>query len=99
MVERPEHYKWSSAASHLAGVKDRSGVLDLDFWERSGGATTWQEMHRAEDRPAQTHLLRRCTYSGRPFGDENFVTEFESQFQRKWRRWSFEKALDNRMLA
>ncbi len=56
-------------------------------------------MYKAEDRPAQTNLLRRCTYSGRTFEGEQFVATFESQFQRKWRRWSFEKALENRMPA
>jgi len=45
------------------------------------------------------HLLRRCTYAGRPFGEEDFVARLENHFQRKWRRWSFEKDLDNGMLA
>jgi hypothetical protein len=35
--------------------------------------------------------LRRCTYSGRPFGEETFVTRLEDQFQRSWHRWGFEK--------
>lgn len=99
MVARPEDYRWSSARTHLLGVEDKSNLLDLGFWERSGGAETWREMHASADQLAQTHLLRRCTYAGRPFGDESFVRSLEDHFQRKWRRWSFEKAIDNRMLA
>jgi len=99
MVDNPEGYRWSSAANHLNGVPDRSGVLDTGFWERSGGRETWRELHADPERPTQTHLLRRCTYAGRPFGDEEFVSRLEAVFQRKWRRWSFEKDLDNRMLA
>ena len=49
--------------------------------------------------PGQSYLLRRCTYAGRPFGDEEFVRRLEQQFDRKWRRWSFEKALQNRRMA
>ena len=41
LVERPEQYRWSSAAAHLLGAKDRSGVLDLGYWERGGGLQTW----------------------------------------------------------
>jgi putative transposase len=40
----------------------------------------------------QLHLLRRCTYAGRPFGEEEFVTRLEETFQRQWPRWSFEQA-------
>jgi hypothetical protein len=35
----------------------------------------------------------RCTYAGRPFGDEEFIVRLENQFKRNWRRGSFEKAV------
>jgi len=31
MVERPEQYRWSSAAAHLCGEKDPSRVLDMSY--------------------------------------------------------------------
>lgn len=99
LVRRPEEYRWSSAAVHLTGVADGSGVLDLGFWERAGGAETWRELHAAPEEPAEVNLLRRCTYSGRPYGGEEFVAEMEEKFQRKWRRWSFEKGLSGAVLA
>jgi putative transposase len=91
MAARPEQYRWSSAAPHLTGRPDRAKVLDGEFWVQSGGAETWQQMHASPDLPDRVMLLRRCTYSGRPFGEEPFVERLESRFQRVWRRWSFEK--------
>jgi hypothetical protein len=67
-------------------AKDRSGLLDLTFWERAGGAATWSEMHRAETALDQVMLLRRCTNAGRTFGGDEFVNWLEQHFQRSWRR-------------
>ena len=90
-MKTAEQYRWSSAAAHLGEGKDRSGLLDMAFWEESGGAQRWREMHSSADPADQVVLLRRCTYSGRPFGEEQFVARLEQQFQRTWRRWGFEK--------
>jgi putative transposase len=91
MVARPEEYRWSSAAAHLGGPPDRAQVLDQDYWERSGGVKTWEQMHASAELSERLMLLRRCTYSGRPFGEEQFVERLEDRFQRVWRRWGFEK--------
>ncbi len=91
LARSPEDYRWSSARVHLTGEPDRAGVLDLGFWERSGGVETWRAMHTAAEDTGATHLLRRCTYSGRPFGGEDFLSRLEAQFGRKWRRWGFEQ--------
>lgn len=91
MVRAPADYRWSSAAAHLREDKDRSGLLDMDFWSKAGGAEAWRQMHAAAEFTDQVQLLRRCTYSGRPYGGEDFVTRLEQQFQRSWRRWGFEK--------
>ncbi len=93
LVGAAAEYRWSSAGAHLGDGRDESGVLDDEFWERSGGCETWREMHSAGEREDQIHLLRRCTYAGRPFGDEEFVVRLEDHFQRKWRRWSFEQSV------
>jgi len=76
----------AGAAAHLLRKPDRSQVLDLEFWEQAGGAATWAQMHAAEGRQEHDLPLRKCTYAGRPFGDEAFVTAMEGKFQRKWRR-------------
>ena len=88
MVEHPEQYRWSSAAPHLLGEKDRSGVLDLGDWERAGGVETWAELHAKAENSSEIIELRKCTYGGRPFGDAEFIEEMEQRFQRKWSRGS-----------
>jgi putative transposase len=72
-------------------VLDR--ILDADFFREAGGAIAWRELHGQADRVEQIYLLRRCTYAGRPFGDEAFVAEVEERFQRRWRRWGFEQQI------
>jgi len=91
LASSPQDYEWSSARVHLTGERDRSRVIDMDFWRRSGGVETWCEIHGSSERVAETHLLRRCTYAGRPFGPEEFVERIETKFGRKWRRWGFEQ--------
>ena len=83
LAERPEQYRWSSAAVHVGARKPGRGeALDLAFWERSGGAETWRQMHGSGDGDGHLNLLRRCTYAGRPFGEEEFVGRLETHFQR-----------------
>jgi hypothetical protein len=38
----------------------------------------------------QLHLLRRCTYAGRAFEEEAFVTTMEEHFERRWRLRGFD---------
>jgi putative transposase len=91
LVAAPAEYRWSSAGAHLLGAPDRSHILDLKFWERAGGAETWVELHGSRSNADQILALRKCTYSGRPFGDEQFVSSMEERFQRKWRRTGAER--------
>ena len=84
----PADYRWSSAAAHLAQVRDRSGILDLDFWRKAGGAETWREMYAAEGIGEQIGQFRKCTYAGRPFGEESFMEQMEERFGRRWRRYA-----------
>jgi putative transposase len=99
LAPSPEQYLWSSARPHLTGDRDRASILDMRFWERAGGVETWRAMHAAAEDVGSTHLLRRCTYAGRPFGPEDFVERLESRFARKWRRWSFEQSLSGSAAA
>ena len=87
LVERPEGYRWSSAAVHLNGVADRSGILDLRFYEQAGGQQRWRQVHAEAGSEERVLQLRRCTYSGRPYGEEAFVAAMEEQFRRRWRRF------------
>jgi len=84
LVARAGEYPWSSAPAHL-GLVDDGGLVDLEWWRRELGGVNWSERLDGQDleQPAE---LRRCTYSGRPFGDEGFVKAISEQFGRHWVR-------------
>lgn len=91
LAQQPEDYEWSSAAAHLGIVRDRFGLLDAAEWEHQGGSNGWRELLLSSEEAMSVRLLRRCTYAGRPYGEDEFISELETRFQRKWRRWGFEK--------
>jgi putative transposase len=82
IVATAADYPWSSAAAHLTGI-DPSGILDLEWWQREGFG--WAEIIDRDD-PESAASLRRCTYAGRPFGNQDFVDEMSSRFGRYWQR-------------
>ena len=42
--------------------------------------------HQRSITTEQVNGLRKCTYAGRPFGEEEFLEEMGGRFRRKWRR-------------
>jgi len=84
MVRGAADYRWSSAAAHVSGV-DETGILDMEWWQHEGRATDWDQVLGREELDA-TAALRRCTYAGRPFGNESFVSEMSQRFGRYWER-------------
>ena len=58
----------------------------MDFWRKAGGEAARANLHSRELRPEQVQDLRKCTYAGRPFGEESFVEEMQTRFQRQWIR-------------
>jgi putative transposase len=86
LVQAPEAYRWSSAAAHLGIEPDRSRVLDMEFWRQAGGVETWRELQGCGSLDESLSALRKCTYSGKPFGDESFLSSMEERFHRRWRR-------------
>jgi putative transposase len=77
-------YRWSSACAHL-GTRDAGGLIDLEWWRRESHGVDWGRTLSGPD-PEQSASLRRCTYAGRPFGDEEFVKGLSEQFDRHWVR-------------
>ena len=83
IVRHAAEYPWSSASAHLSGA-DPSGILDMEWWKREG-PKDWKELVDREE--AQTDsVLRACTYAGKPFGEEGFVSEMAERFGRYWNR-------------
>ena len=82
MVRQASDYRWSSAAAHLTGT-DTHSILDMDWWGRESPSDWAERLGRDEDE--QVLALRKCTYSGKPFGDEGFVENIAKQFGRYWK--------------
>jgi putative transposase len=91
LVAEAEQYQWSSAAIHLGLAHDRLHLADVETWRQLGGAEAWRSLLATPDELTSLRLLRRCTYAGRPFGDDTFVKSLEDRFHRNWRRWGFEE--------
>jgi hypothetical protein len=45
----------------------------MDFWRREGGVSNWVRLLNQLEEESQCRDLRRATYAGQPFGDEEFV--------------------------
>ena len=73
LLESAERYRWSSAAAHLSG-KDPFGLLDVRFWEESGGSAFWRQLLDNEDDEEELQRLRKATYGGKPLGSAEFST-------------------------
>ncbi len=72
LVESPRRFRWSSDSAHLSG-NDSSHLLDMAFWQQSGGVQNGQDLLNTNAQEADTKRLRSATYSGKPFGSEGFV--------------------------
>ncbi len=87
IVKDPGSYRWSSAAAHLTGPEGVELALPLDWkiWREAGGAGGWAELLGDREHLAEVVELRRCTYSGKPYGSQEFVEGMEAKFGRLWR--------------
>ncbi len=74
LVERAGEYEWSSAEGHLTG-QDRWRIADMGFWRAYGGAECWRRMLAESEDEAWVAAMRRSTYAGQAFGDEEFMDE------------------------
>ena len=91
MVAKPKDYRWSSASAHITG---KLGILDRPEWESRGGTADWGELLNSAPKQPLVHLLRRCTYGGRPFGGSDFIKEVEGRLDGKhWKRWPYVQEL------
>jgi len=101
LVDWAGAYRWSSGVAHMEG-RDPQGLVDLDWWQREYDGVEWRQVLSGpgDERAAP---LTRCTFAGRPFGDEEFVRGLSERFGRHWERGRPRKeragATDARQLA
>ena len=82
LVRRPQAWRWSSAAAHLAGRDDRlvkvSPLLEL--------AGDWRKLLASGLRPEEAEVVRQHERTGRPLGHDRFVARLEKALGRTLRR-------------
>lgn len=82
LVQEATGYEWSSARAHVE-VRDREGLLELEWWSEMRPFEDWAEVllpSRADE--AKAEEIRRATRTGRPLGDEEFVRRLEERQER-----------------
>ena len=84
LVKWAGDYRWSSATAHLEG-RDPAGLVDLEWWRGEYDGVDWRQVLGGPEGEVAAPL-RRCTYAGRPFGDDAFVRAVSERFGRYWER-------------
>jgi len=70
MVARAEDYRWSSAVAHCGLREDALLAPKVHDWPENEDWSVWLA---ATSELALDHVLRLCTSTGRPCGDDSFV--------------------------
>jgi putative transposase len=82
LVSEPEFWPWSSAAVHC-GKAEALPWLDDSLWRNRWTVPAWREYLAALDVESDLAAIRRCTHTGRPLGDAQFVSELEKTTGRR----------------
>jgi len=75
-------WKWSSAGVHCGGSESDAN-LDLELWERRWSSASWREYLEAEETESERLSIRRCTHTGRPLGNAEFIQSLEDAVKRR----------------
>lgn len=79
MARQPWDYQWSSAAAHCSKGGDPSGLLDVREWFEQTTPAQWKATLRAiEDTDPAADRLRLHTRTGRPLGNDAFLSKVET---------------------
>ena len=84
LVRRALEYEWSSARAHISGA-DGDDLVDDWAWSELRFGGDWSEVLGVGHDRESYQRLREATYSGQPFGEEDFVTEMERRAGRELR--------------
>ena len=86
LVPAATKYEWSSAKAHVSG-RDVTGLLEMETWKQRCPLGDWAEaLEPREGDEAEARRIRRATRTGRPLGDEEFVTGLERRLGRELKR-------------
>ena len=85
LAREPDLYPWSSAAAHLHGG-DPQGLLSLSDWRKMRWTPEEWRMILASGRDEAYIMIQDATFSGRPFGSDDFIGRLEAHVCRCLRR-------------
>ena len=86
LVRFPWDYAWSSARAHCQEKRDPWGLLDLRHWFEQMSVTEWKAtLVAAAESDGAIEQLRVHTRTGRPLGDDAFVSKVETLLGRRVR--------------
>lgn len=82
IVKKPEQYPWSSAAAHISGKGD--GLVQVEpLLEMAGN---WQDFLDTAISQQEMEALRSHERTGRPLGNDRFLTRLEKMLERALKR-------------
>jgi len=76
MQEKPEEYRWSSAAAHC-GLKDNSLLADLPSTMNAVLKESWSDWLALSERQGVLDVIQRNVEKGLPCGGDGFISELE----------------------
>jgi len=82
IVRRAADYRWSSAAAHCGRHED--AFLDVEPFPFA--IENWNEWLNVDVDPIADQILRDCSATGRPCGDDAFVQQIEHATNRNFTR-------------
>ena len=87
LVDNAATYRWSSTGAHCKGPDHTTAIVELDWaiWQEGGGTEGWTAMLHGRESLAEVVQLRKCTYSGKPYGSTEFVQQMEAKHGRQWK--------------
>ena len=86
MVKAPWDYAWSSAAAHCGEKGHPPGLLDLTRWFEQMRAEEWKATLEAiAESDGAIEQMRVHTRTGRPLGDDAFISKIETLLNRRVR--------------
>ena len=65
-------------------------MLDMEWWRREPAAD-WEQALNAESLESDSPASRGCSYAGRPFGNQDLVSEMAERCGRHWTRGGSKK--------
>ena len=85
IVKKAEDWQWSSAQVHLSKGKSAFQLADIaEYME----VDTWGEYLSQEESESTITAIRSATLSGKPLGDDKFISKLEKIFGKHVRRLS-----------